>query len=94
MSRIKELMAGTREIYITVKKNYALVVVLIVCALACISTGVLMDFHLIPGGKPMKAVFKTIHTYSGYIMAVGLVVHISWHKEWIRSATRQWIGKK
>ena len=76
------------------KKNIILFAVLLVSGIVCITTGILMDFHMIPGGKPMKGVFKTIHTYSGYIMALGMLLHIYWHRAWIVAAAKLCIGKK
>lgn len=51
------------------KKNYCLDWLLFLSGLACIATGLLLDFHLIPGGREAKGPFVTVHTYSGYIMA-------------------------
>ena len=36
------------------KKNFTLDMILFVSALICFITGILMDFHAIPGGKEMR----------------------------------------
>ena len=75
------------------KKNFTLDVVLFISAVICILTGIILDFHLVPGGKEMSKPFKLIHTYSGYIMAVGLIFHIFWHISWIKSATKKFFSR-
>lgn len=72
-----------------VKKNYFLDWLLFICILACLITGVLLDFHLIPGGREGRRIYREIHRYSGYIMAAGILLHILWHKAWIAMATRR-----
>ena len=71
------------------KKNFTLDTILFVSALICFVTGILMDFHAIPGGKEMKRPFKLLHTYSGYVMAVGVILHVAWHIDWIKSSARK-----
>ena len=74
------------------KKNFTLDVILLVSALICFITGVMMDFHMIPGGKEMRRPFKLLHTYSGYVMAVGIILHLAWHTAWIKSSARKIFG--
>ena len=71
------------------KKNYCLDWLLFLSGLACIATGLLLDFHLIPGGREAKGPFVTVHTYSGYLMAVGILLHLVWHKSWISAITKK-----
>ena len=75
------------------KKNFWLDVVLFVSALICIVTGILLDFHLIEGGREGRRIYKLAHIYSGYVMAVGLLIHLAWHVGWIKSATRKIFGR-
>ena len=75
------------------KKNFSLDIILFITALICIITGVILDFHLVPGGKMASRPFKLTHIYSGYIMAVGLIFHIIWHKDWLKSATKKFFSK-
>lgn len=63
------------------KKIFMTDVLLLLSGIICIFTGILMDFHAIPGGKVAKGMYKAVHTYSGYIMAAGLCVHIFFNKE-------------
>lgn len=70
------------------KKNYFLDWLLFICILACLITGILLDFHLIPGGREGRAPFRNVHRYSGYLMAFGVLLHILWHKSWIVTVTR------
>ena len=76
------------------KKNYCLDWLLFLSGLACIATGLLLDFHLIPGGREAKGPFVTVHTYSGYLMAVGILLHLVWHKSWISAVTKKICGEK
>ena len=71
------------------RRQYALALLMFASGVICIVTGILMDAHMIPGGKAMKGVFKNIHTYSGYIMAIGLCIHLYWHRSWIKAALRR-----
>ena len=34
-----------------------------------------------------------IHTYSGYIMMVGLLFHIVWHWKWVKAVAKKEIGQ-
>jgi cytochrome b561 len=70
------------------KKNYFLDWLLFLCILACLVTGILLDFHLIPGGREGRAPFRNIHRYSGYLMAVAILLHLLWHRAWIAMTTR------
>ena len=74
---------------IIMKKNYYLDVLLFVSGLICIVTGIMLDFHLISGGREARFLYKNIHIYSGYIMGIGLLVHLLWHKGWITMATKK-----
>ena len=74
------------------KKNFTLDTILFLSSLICIVTGIILDFHLVPGGKEMSRPFKLVHTYSGYIMAVGLIFHLAWHTSWIKSAAKKFFG--
>lgn len=76
------------------KKNFWLDVVLFISALICIVTGILMDFHVVPGGREVRHFVRVAHTYTGYIMAVGVVIHIFWHANWIQSAAKNIFRKK
>lgn len=76
------------------KKNFTLDTILFFVAVICIVTGVLLDFHLVPGGKEMRRPVKLIHTYSGYAMAVGLLIHFAWHISWIKTAARKIFRKE
>ena len=75
------------------KKNFSLDMILFVAALICIVTGIMLDFHLIPGGREAHKIYKDIHIYSGYIMAVGLIFHIAWHKDWVKAAAKKYFSK-
>ncbi len=71
------------------KKNFGLDVILFVSGLICIVTGIILDFHLIEGGREVRRVYKLVHTYSGYVMAVGLIIHLAWHIDWIKNSARK-----
>ena len=73
------------------KKNFNLDILLFISGIVCIITGIILDFHLVPGGREATRPFKLVHTYSGYIMAVGLIFHILWHKDWIKGAAKKFI---
>ena len=74
------------------KKNFTLDTILLISGLICIITGVMLDFRLIPDGREYHQIYKNIHVYSGYVMAVGLIFHILWHKDWIKSASRKYFS--
>lgn len=71
------------------KKNFWLDVILFVSALICIVTGIMLDFHLIEGGREARKIYRLVHTYSGYVMAVGLLIHLAWHVDWIKNSARK-----
>jgi hypothetical protein len=72
------------------KKNFCLDVLIFISGLICIVTGICLDFHIFPrGDMEIFRLMRKIHTYSGYIMAVGLIFHIAWHGNWIKSAAKQ-----
>ena len=76
------------------KKNYGLDWLLFISGLICIVTGLMLDFHLISGGREARLFYRNIHIYSGYFMAVGLLLHLFWHKGWISMATKKILGHK
>ena len=63
--------------------------ILFVSALICIVTGIMLDFHLIEGGREVRKIYRLVHTYSGYVMAVGIVLHLVWHVDWIKNSARK-----
>ena len=71
------------------KKNFYLDLILFLSGLICIVTGIFLDFHLVPGGKEVRHVVRLVHTYSGYIMAVGIIFHIFWHFDWIKNSVKK-----
>ena len=75
------------------KKNFWLDVILFLSGLICIVTGIILDFHLIEGGREVRRVYKLVHTYSGYVMAVGLLIHLVWHAAWIKQSVRKIFGR-
>lgn len=76
------------------RKNFWLDVILFASGIICIATGIMIDFHILPhGDMDMRRIIKKIHTYSGYIMGVGLIFHIAWHGGWLKSAFRQLFGR-
>lgn len=68
------------------KKNFWLDIILFISALICILTGIQMDFHIVAGDRNFRFLMHNLHKYSGYIMAIGLVIHIVWHTGWIKGA--------
>lgn len=70
------------------KKNFILDVILFISGIICIATGIILDFHLVKHGTEMRHLVRDFHTYSGYIMAVGLILHLAWHMNWIKSAAK------
>lgn len=76
------------------KKNFNLDVVLFVSALICILTGIILDFHIVERGTELRRTVRDFHIYSGYIMAVGLIFHLAWHMNWIKSAAKNIFRKK
>ena len=76
------------------KKNFWLDVILFISSLVCIVTGILLDFHLVPGGRESRYFVRLAHTYTGYVMAVGLIIHLAWHGSWIKAAAKNLFKKK
>jgi len=74
------------------KKNFYLDVLLFIACLVCVITGIQLDFHLFQG-REQKMFFTEIHRWSGYIFAVGLLLHLAWHAKWIAFAAKKSIGK-
>lgn len=71
------------------KKNYWLDIILLAAGIFCMATGVMLDFHLTPGGRTIRKLIRDIHTYSGYIMLVGICIHIFWHANWLKMTTKK-----
>ena len=76
------------------KKNFLLDVVLFISGILCIVTGILMDFHIVPGGWETRHLVRLIHTYSGYVMAIGIIFHIAWHVSWIKATIKKFSKKQ
>lgn len=68
------------------KKNFFLDIILFISALTCIFTGLEMDYYFISLNRELRFLLRDIHRYSGYLMAIGIVIHIIWHSGWIKSA--------
>lgn len=68
------------------KKNFLLNIILFISAFTCILTGIEMDFYPISLGREGRFLVRNLHIYSGYAMAIGIVIHIIWHSGWIKSA--------
>ncbi len=81
-----------RELFM--KKNFLLDIILLICGITCIITGIVMDFHLVPGGWETRYIIRQVHIYSGYIMAIGIILHVAWHGSWIKSAAKNFFHKK
>lgn len=78
------------------KKNFYLDLLLFISGLACIVTGIVLDFHLFAGfgnERAVKAVITNIHTYSGYIMMIGLLFHLVWHWQWVKAVAKKQFHK-
>ena len=59
-------------------------------------TGIVLDFHLFGGfggGRALKGIITDVHTYSGYIMMVGLLFHIVWHWKWVKAVAKKELGQ-
>ena len=67
--------------------------ILFVSGLICIVTGIMLDFHLIEGGREARRFYWLMHKYSGYIMSVGILIHLAWHAAWLKNAIKKiWRG--
>ena len=49
-----------------------------------------MDLLLFVSG--LVCIITDVHTYSGYIMMVGLIFHLVWHWKWIKAVAKKQIG--
>ena len=58
------------------KKNFYLDVVIFIACLICLITGLMLDFHLIAGGREVRHYWREIHTYIGYAMEAGVLLNI------------------
>ena len=76
------------------KKNFYLDLVIFIACLACLITGLMLDFHLFEGGRDVRHYWRDIHAYIGYVMAAGVLLHIIWHVKWIKAAAKQIFCKK
>jgi len=72
------------------RRNFWLDILLFISGLICISTGIFLDFHLLAiSDFEFLYTLRKIHIYSGYFLAVGIVIHIAWHCNWIKAAAKQ-----
>lgn len=72
------------------KKNFWLDVLLFISGLICISTGIILDLHLLAiNDFEFLHTLLNIHIYSGYCFAAGILFHIAWHAGWIKTVTKQ-----
>ena len=72
------------------RRNFCLDILLFISGLICISTGIILDFHLVTiTDFTILHKLRTIHIYSGYCLSVGIVIHIAWHCNWIKAAAKQ-----
>ena len=78
---------------LNLKKIFMMDLLIFISGLICIVTGIILDFHLLGNSREARMLCKDIHTYSGYIMSVGLIFHIAWHTSWIKSATKSLLFK-
>ncbi len=70
------------------KKNYYLDWILFISGCICFGTAILLDLHIISGGREVRRFYWAIHRYSGYVMLVGILFHLLWHRKWISTVTR------
>ena len=68
-----------------VNKEFILDAILLVLGLVCLVTGIVLDFQIVPRHTEARHLYRDIHTYIGYAMYVGLVIHVVWHKAWIKA---------
>lgn len=72
------------------KKNFYLDMLLLVGMVICGITGIMLDFHAFGGmGRDGKMIISNIHTWIGYLLLIGIVVHLVWHWKWLKAAARQ-----
>jgi len=72
------------------KRNYFLDIALLAVFVVCITTGIMLDFHLINGkGSGLGRLVKNWHIYAGYSMMAGITLHFLWHMSWIRNMTKR-----
>lgn len=72
------------------KRNYFIDVALLVFAVTCITTGIMLDFHLIGGkGSSLSRLVKDGHIYAGYVMMTGISVHFLLHMSWLQNMTQR-----
>ena len=70
------------------KKNYILDRIFFIVVLICVATGLILDFHWFSGGREVKMLLTDWHRYTGYLMGIGLLLHLAWHIGWIRNVTK------
>lgn len=70
------------------KKNFAVDLIIFISGIICIVTGIILDFHFVKHGTEIRHIVRNFHTYSGYIMTVGLIFHIFWHMNWIKNSAK------
>ncbi len=71
-------------------KNNMINIILLIAGLICIITGIIIDFRLL-----RIRGLKDIHIWSGYVMAIGMIIHVVYHKMWITNMlSRAGISKK
>ena len=75
-------------------KNFWIDVILFISGMICIVTGIILDFHLISGGREIFHTLRRIHIYSGYVMAIGIILHVFLHVNWIKTAVKNIFFKK
>ena len=64
-------------------KNYLLNMALTIVTIVCIFTGVFYNDGL-----------RIAHEFSGYLMAILVLVHLIWHFQWIKNVTKSMISDK
>lgn len=74
------------------KKNFYLDILIFLFCLACVITGIQLDFHLFQG-REEKILFTGIHRWTGYLFGAGLLLHLVWHAKWVAVASKQCIKK-
>lgn len=64
-------------------KNYLLNMALTIVTIVCVSTGIFYNDSL-----------RFAHEFSGYLMAILIVIHLVWHFQWIKGASKSIISDK